>query len=148
MAAHWIIDYDEKEMLRKHIEIYEEREIANLALQNNICRPVGLRNEDCCNLNDVLAAHPTDHFGNEDFQCSSSVATQRIDERASAVWPVIWRFDKPETHKPFISSCSVKRDVKIGCVRGVKVVTGLPSDSGRGEAHSQFKSVGRRAPPS
>eukprot|EP00253_Pinus_taeda_P029972 PITA_29972 len=40
-------------------------------------------------------------------------------------------FDKPQTYKPFIRSCSMKKkgEIKIGCVREVEVVTGLPAEN-------------------
>jgi len=83
-----------------------------------------LKNHECYNMKGVvLASH---HMDQEEKQCSS-VNIQRINAPASAVWSVVRRFDKPETYKPFISSCSVKGDVKVGCVREVKVVSGLPA---------------------
>ena len=62
--------------------------------------------------------------GKEEKQCSS-VNIQRINAQESAEWSVIRRFDNPETYKPFVSSCSVKGYVKVGCVREVRVVSGL-----------------------
>jgi abscisic acid receptor (PYR/PYL family) len=54
---------------------------------------------------------------------------ERINAPAILVWSVVWRFDKPETYNPFIRSCSIKKkgEIKTGCVREVKVTTGLPA---------------------
>lgn len=86
--------------------------------------PFSLKPHECYNMKGGVLA--SDHMDQEDKQCSS-VNIQRINPPASTVWSVVRRFDKPETYKPFISSCSVKGDVKVGCVREVKVVTRLPA---------------------
>jgi hypothetical protein len=54
---------------------------------------------------------------------------ERINAPTILVWSVVWRFDKPETYNPFIRSCSIKKkgEIKTGCVREVKVTTGLPA---------------------
>jgi len=102
-------------MMRQQIKICPEIEIKILVAQQNICRPLSLINK-----------YYKHQVGKEEKQCSS-VNIQRINAPASAVWSVIRRFDKPETYKPFVSSCSVKGDVKVGCFREVKLVSGLPA---------------------
>ena len=37
------------------------------------------------------------------------------------------RFDQPQRYKPFVSTCIVKGDLKIGSVREVNVRSGLPA---------------------
>ncbi|MCD9558800.1 Abscisic acid receptor pyl1 [Datura stramonium] len=61
-------------------------------------------------------------------QCSSLLA-QRIHAPANIVWTVVRRFDKPQTYKHFIKSCSVGEDFRIavGSTRDVSVISGLPA---------------------
>ncbi|OIT36740.1 PREDICTED: abscisic acid receptor PYR1-like [Nicotiana attenuata] len=61
-------------------------------------------------------------------QCSSLLA-QRIHAPADTVWTVVRRFDKPQTYKHFIKSCSVSEDFRIavGSTRDVSVISGLPA---------------------
>ncbi|XP_076908424.1 abscisic acid receptor PYR1-like [Bidens hawaiensis] len=61
-------------------------------------------------------------------QCSSLLA-QHIHAPVDTVWSVVRRFDKPQTYKHFIKSCSVGQDFKmeVGCTRDVNVISGLPA---------------------
>lgn len=63
-------------------------------------------------------------------QCSSLLA-QRIDAPVQTVWSVVRRFDKPQTYKHFIKSCTVKEDftMTVGCTRDVNVISGLPAET-------------------
>ena len=63
-------------------------------------------------------------------QCSSLLA-QRIDAPIQTVWSVVRRFDKPQTYKHFIKSCTVKEDftMTVGCTREVNVISGLPAET-------------------
>ncbi|XP_078437966.1 polyketide cyclase/dehydrase and lipid transport superfamily protein [Wolffia australiana] len=66
-------------------------------------------------------------------QCSS-LLVQRVNAPAEAVWSVIRRFDRPQVYKHFIRSCSIKDDdgsgvVRIGCLREVSVISGLPAST-------------------
>ncbi|XP_071932734.1 abscisic acid receptor PYL9 isoform X1 [Coffea arabica] len=45
----------------------------------------------------------------------------------SPVWSLVRRFDQPQRYKPFVSTCIVKGDLKIGSVREVNVRSGLPA---------------------
>ncbi|KAF5199071.1 Abscisic acid receptor pyr1 [Thalictrum thalictroides] len=71
-------------------------------------------------------------------KCSSLLA-QQIKAPLDIVWPVVRRFDRPQTYKHFIKSCSLKdRDgdadesssssfTTVGCLREVNVISGLPA---------------------
>lgn len=61
-------------------------------------------------------------------QCSSLLA-QRVRAPPQDVWSIVRRFDKPQTYKHFIKSCSVKDDfsMKVGDLRDVSVISGLPA---------------------
>lgn len=61
-------------------------------------------------------------------QCSTLLA-QRVDAPVHTVWSVVRRFDKPQTYKHFIKSCTVKENftMTVGCTREVNVISGLPA---------------------
>lgn len=61
-------------------------------------------------------------------QCSSLLA-QRIQAPRAVVWSVVRRFDKPQTYKHFIKSCTVEENfnMTVGCTRDVNVISGLPA---------------------
>ncbi|CAI9095360.1 OLC1v1031293C1 [Oldenlandia corymbosa var. corymbosa] len=61
-------------------------------------------------------------------QCSSLLA-QRIHAPATTVWSIVRRFDKPQTYKHFIKSCSVPDNFQmaVGVTRDVNVISGLPA---------------------
>ncbi|CAN4078206.1 unnamed protein product [Withania somnifera] len=61
-------------------------------------------------------------------QCSSLLA-QRIHAPVERVWSVVRRFDKPQTYKHFIKSCTVSEDFRmaVGSTRDVTVISGLPA---------------------
>ncbi|KAI5602011.1 hypothetical protein POPTR_001G142500v4 [Populus trichocarpa] len=61
-------------------------------------------------------------------QCSSLLA-QRINAPNDLVWSLARRFDKPQTYKHFIKSCSVAPGftMTVGSTRDVNVISGLPA---------------------
>ncbi|KAL1556326.1 Orotidine 5'-phosphate decarboxylase [Salvia divinorum] len=61
-------------------------------------------------------------------QCSSILA-QRVHAPPQDVWSIVRRFDKPQTYKHFIKSCSVREGftVRVGELRDVAVISGLPA---------------------
>ncbi|KAK3183032.1 hypothetical protein Dsin_030318 [Dipteronia sinensis] len=61
-------------------------------------------------------------------QCSSLLA-QRVQAPDDVVWSIARRFDKPQTYKHFIKSCSVSENFKmiVGSTRDVNVISGLPA---------------------
>ncbi|KAM7507542.1 hypothetical protein LguiA_017995 [Lonicera macranthoides] len=62
--------------------------------------------------------------------CTSLIA-QRIDAPARRVWPLVRQFDNPQKYKHFIKSCKMRGDgsVRVGCIREVTVVSGLPAST-------------------
>lgn len=62
-------------------------------------------------------------------QCCSAVI-QRISAPVSTVWSVVRRFDNPQAYKHFVKSCDViVGDGKVGTLREVRVISGLPAGS-------------------
>lgn len=61
-------------------------------------------------------------------QCSSILA-QRIHAPPQVVWSIARRFDKPQTYKHFIKSCSVREgfSISVGALRDANVISGLPA---------------------
>nr|UXW62852.1 PYL7 [Pinus koraiensis] len=70
--------------------------------------------------------HSHSHDGGREFRCSS-VVVQQVDAPVSVVWSLVRRFDKPQIYKPFVSKCFMRGDLKVGCVREVSIVSGLPA---------------------
>eukprot|EP00246_Nothoceros_aenigmaticus_P002690 TRINITY_DN13537_c0_g2_i2.p1 TRINITY_DN13537_c0_g2~~TRINITY_DN13537_c0_g2_i2.p1 ORF type:complete len:185 (+),score=11.04 TRINITY_DN13537_c0_g2_i2:352-906(+) len=62
----------------------------------------------------------------KESQCGS-ILVKRIHAPVNVVWSLVRRFDQPEKYKRFIQSCSVFGDLKVGSVRQVHVVSGLPA---------------------
>ncbi|XP_073125009.1 abscisic acid receptor PYR1-like [Henckelia pumila] len=62
------------------------------------------------------------------FQCFSLLA-QRVHAPPETVWSVARRFDKPQTYKHFIKSCTVREGfaMAVGDLREVSVISGLPA---------------------
>ncbi|KAG2302169.1 hypothetical protein Bca52824_030820 [Brassica carinata] len=65
-------------------------------------------------------------------RCSSLLA-QRVKSPPETVWSVARRFDRPQTYKHFIKSCSVDEgfEMRVGCTRYVDVISGLPANTSR-----------------
>lgn len=64
-------------------------------------------------------------------QCCSTLV-QTIEAPISTVWSVVRRFDNPQVYKHFLKSCRViVGDGKIGTIREVHVISGLPAYSSR-----------------
>ncbi|KAL3497785.1 hypothetical protein ACH5RR_040517 [Cinchona calisaya] len=61
-------------------------------------------------------------------QCSSLLA-QRLHAPLPIVWSIVRCFDKPQTYKHFIKTCSVREDFRmtVGDTRDVIVISGLPA---------------------
>ncbi|KAI3918269.1 hypothetical protein MKX01_041589 [Papaver californicum] len=68
----------------------------------------------------------------------SSILSQRINAPLATVWKVVRRFDKPQIYKHFIKSCNLKQDqsssssnttMRVGCLREVNVISGLPAET-------------------
>ncbi|KAE8731940.1 Abscisic acid receptor PYL1 [Hibiscus syriacus] len=88
--------------------------------------PPGLTQDEFRELIPSITQFHTYSVGSD--KCSSLLA-QRINAPSDVVWSVVRRFDKPQTYKHFIKSCSVKDDFQmvVGCTRDVNVISGLPA---------------------
>ncbi|XP_073026924.1 abscisic acid receptor PYR1-like isoform X2 [Primulina eburnea] len=62
------------------------------------------------------------------LQCSSLLA-QRVNALPETVWSIVRRFDKPQTYKHFIKSCTVREGFAfaVGDLRDVTIISGLPA---------------------
>lgn len=94
--------------------------------QHNQTVPPGVTQDEFDELRRFVSEFHTYHVG--PGQCSSLLA-QRIDAPLDAVWSVVRRFDKPQTYKHFIKSCTVEEGFRmtVGCTRDVNVISGLPA---------------------
>ncbi|PSR91636.1 Abscisic acid receptor like [Actinidia chinensis var. chinensis] len=88
--------------------------------------PPGLNQAEFNDLGRVIAEFHT--YRVNSVHCSSLLA-QRIHAPCDVVWHVVRRFDKPQTYKHFIKSCTVREDfsLTVGCTREVNVISGLPA---------------------
>ncbi|XP_057477341.1 abscisic acid receptor PYR1-like [Actinidia eriantha] len=88
--------------------------------------PPGLNQAEFDDLGRVIAEFHT--YRVNSVHCSSLLA-QRIHAPCDVVWHVVRRFDKPQTYKHFIKSCTVREDfsLTVGCTREVNVISGLPA---------------------
>ncbi|XP_021827380.1 abscisic acid receptor PYL1-like [Prunus avium] len=94
--------------------------------QHHLTIPAGLTQDEFDDLKRIVAEFHKYPVG--PGKCSSLLA-QRVYAPLDAVWSVVRRFDKPQTYKHFIRSCTVKEGFKMtaGCTRDVNVISGLPA---------------------
>lgn len=75
-------------------------------------------------------SHSCVNEGKQFTMCSSAVV-QRVKAPVSVVWSLVRRFDEPHLYKQFVRSCCISgggdQKVKVGCLREVQVVSGLPA---------------------
>ena len=65
----------------------------------------------------------------EATQCGS-ILIQLINASLKDVWSIVSSFDRPQVYKKFIQSCSIiKGDGKVGTVREVRLISGIPATS-------------------
>lgn len=90
--------------------------------------PAGLTPSEYESLQSTIDAYHRYHLNTG--QCSSLIA-QRIRAPAATVWSVVRRFDRPQIYKHFIRSCSIINggEVRIGCLREVSIISGLPAST-------------------
>ena len=88
--------------------------------------PQGLTQSEFESLAPLIAEFHTYRLSRH--QCSSLLA-QRINAPCDVVWSVVSRFDKPQTYKHFIKSCTVQPGftMTVGSTRDVNVISGLPA---------------------
>ncbi|KAD5316884.1 hypothetical protein R6Q59_032104 [Mikania micrantha] len=93
---------------------------------HHLSLPPGLTDEEFNHLKNFVTDYHTYHL--TPSQCSSLLA-QHIHAPVDVVWSVVRRFDKPQTYKHFIKSCTVGEGFKmeVGCTRDVNVISGLPA---------------------
>lgn len=62
------------------------------------------------------------------LQCFSLLA-QRVHAPPDTVWTIVRCFDRPQTYKHFIKSCTVREgfSLAVGDLRDVSVISGLPA---------------------
>ncbi|KAL3645965.1 Abscisic acid receptor pyl2 [Castilleja foliolosa] len=90
--------------------------------------PQGLTPEEHNHLEPVILAHHT--FNNILPHTCKSLIAQHIAAPAAAVWPLVRRFDNPQSYKHFVKSCrliSGGDPCSVGSIREVTVVSGLPA---------------------
>ncbi|KAF2575506.1 hypothetical protein F2Q70_00002140 [Brassica cretica] len=92
--------------------------------------PSELTQDEFAELTDSITEFHTYQLG--PGRCSSLLA-QRIKSPPETVWSVVRRFDRPQTYKHFIKSCSVDEgfEMRVGCTRYVDVISGLPANTSR-----------------
>jgi len=80
-------------------------------------------------LQEVLGRyHSHSSDGGGECRCSS-VLLHQVEAPVSVVWSLVRRFDQPQIYKHFVSNCFMSGDLKVGCLREVRVVSGLPATS-------------------
>ncbi|KAH6774083.1 Polyketide cyclase/dehydrase and lipid transport superfamily protein [Perilla frutescens var. hirtella] len=97
-----------------------------LISQQHVAVPPGLTPEEFDDLKPAVAEFH--NYRVNAGQCSSILA-QRIHAPPDEVWSIVRRFDKPQTYKHFIKSCSVREGftMAVGALRDVNVISGLPA---------------------
>ncbi|XP_023540507.1 abscisic acid receptor PYR1-like [Cucurbita pepo subsp. pepo] len=90
--------------------------------------PSGLTEDEFDELKDFV---PEFHIYKLNSGRCSSLLGQRIQAPPEVVWSVVRQFDKPQSYKHFIKSCTVSEGftLEIGCTREVNVISGLPADT-------------------
>ncbi|XP_021641620.2 abscisic acid receptor PYR1 isoform X2 [Hevea brasiliensis] len=88
--------------------------------------PLGLNQSELDELAPLISEFHTYRVG--PGQCSSLLA-QRINAPNDIIWSIVRRFDKPQTYKHFIKSCTVEPGftMRVGSTRDVNVISGLPA---------------------
>ncbi|XP_074270056.1 abscisic acid receptor PYR1-like [Silene latifolia] len=95
---------------------------------HHLTPPPGLTPSEFTDLIPHVIEFHTYKLARDRHQCSSLLA-QKIHAPRAAVWSVVRRFDKPQTYKHFIKSCSVRdpHALTVGTTRDVNVISGLPA---------------------
>ncbi|XP_010275214.1 PREDICTED: abscisic acid receptor PYR1 [Nelumbo nucifera] len=109
-------------------EVWTTEEEEQTYTAHHTTMPAGLIEEEFEELKPIINDFHTYRIGSS--KCSSLLA-QRIQAPLDTVWSVVRRFDKPQTYKHFIKSCSLKEGSQspttVGCLREVNVISGLPA---------------------
>ncbi|KAK6947426.1 Polyketide cyclase/dehydrase [Dillenia turbinata] len=104
----------------------EEPTLTRTTTTHHLSLPSGMTQEEFNELNQHITEFHTYRINLG--KCSSLLA-QKIHAPLQIVWSIVRRFDKPQTYKHFIKSCSVKEGfvTTVGCTRDVTVISGLPA---------------------
>ncbi|KAM5573387.1 abscisic acid receptor PYR1 [Rosa sericea] len=94
--------------------------------QHHLTVPSGLTQSEFDDLKPCVAEFHTYRVG--PGYCSSLLG-QRVHAPLDTVWRVVRRFDRPQTYKHFIRSCTVREGfvMSVGGTREVNVISGLPA---------------------
>ncbi|CAH1451690.1 unnamed protein product [Lactuca virosa] len=95
-------------------------------MDRNNSIPQGLTPDEYSELKPIINAY---HMFDKMPNTCTSLITQRIDAPAHVVWPLIRRFDNPQSYKHFIKSCNMIGDGGVGSIREVTVISGLPAST-------------------
>ncbi|KAB2061347.1 hypothetical protein ES319_A10G080000v1 [Gossypium barbadense] len=90
------------------------------------CSNNNLTEEEISKLESILQTYHT--FPSSSNTCTS-LLTQRINVPLSFIWPFVRDFENPNKYKHFIKSCTMKGDGRVGSVRDVTVISGLPAST-------------------
>ncbi|KAA8525884.1 hypothetical protein F0562_008016 [Nyssa sinensis] len=106
----------------------EEQEAEETFSAHHLTIPQGLSQDEFDELRDSITEFHKYRLNTG--QCSSLLA-QRVSAPLDAVWSVVRQFDKPQTYKHFIKSCTVQEgfNMTVGCTREVNVISGLPAET-------------------
>ncbi|KAF9689675.1 hypothetical protein SADUNF_Sadunf01G0116900 [Salix dunnii] len=93
---------------------------------HHVTVPPGLTQYEFDEINSLISEFHT--YRISPGQCSSLLA-QSINSPNDLVWSIVRLFDKPQTYKHFIKSCSVAPGftMAVGSTRDVNVISGLPA---------------------
>ncbi|KAG6399208.1 hypothetical protein SASPL_140684 [Salvia splendens] len=108
------------------ISATEQPASESTAEPNHVLVPPGLTPEEFEDLKPAVAEFH--NYKVNAGQCSSILA-QRVHAAPQEVWSILRHFDKPQTYKHFIKSCTVRDGfvVRVGELRDVSVISGLPA---------------------
>ncbi|CDP13024.1 unnamed protein product [Coffea canephora] len=111
---------------REEDQQQEAAEALEINTTHHLTVPHGLTQDEFDSLKHVVTEFHS--YRVNSGHCSSLLA-QRIQAPLRYVWPMVRRFDKPQTYKHFIKSCSVREDFRmtVGDTRDVNVISGLPA---------------------
>ncbi|XP_042484808.1 abscisic acid receptor PYR1-like [Macadamia integrifolia] len=109
----------------------ENEDSGETTITHQATTPVSLTQEELEELKAVI--HEFHSYGMISVGKCSSLLAQRIYAPAETVWSIVRQFDKPQTYKHFIKSCSSKdgfpTPITVGCLREVNVISGLPAET-------------------
>ncbi|OMO66294.1 Polyketide cyclase/dehydrase [Corchorus olitorius] len=85
-----------------------------------------LTKEEITKLEPIIKTHHT--FPPSPNTCTCLI-TQRVDAPLSLIWQFVRDFGNPNKYKHFIKSCTMRGDGRVGSIRDVTVISGLPAST-------------------